>query len=377
MPDRPPRRAQSLALYGNRMNLSLSSWYRAVRPILWRLEPERAHRLTIWMLAHRLTPRLGGVDDPILASRVLGLDFPNPLGLAAGFDKDAEAVSAILGLGFGFVEVGTITPRPQPGNPKPRVFRLVEDAALINRLGFNSAGLETAIAGLRQARAASPGALVGVNLGRNRDTTDPAADYVAGIRAVAPFADYITINVSSPNTPGLRALQDRPRLDALLARLRAALADVKGGHRPPLLLKIAPDLHVADQGDIAEVALGNGLDGLIISNTTVARPDDLRGRDRRQAGGLSGRPLFAPSTRILANLYRLTGGKVPIIGVGGISNGADAYAKIRAGASLVQLYTALVFEGPGLVRRLLDDLAARLHADGFASVADAVGADHP
>ncbi len=355
----------------------MSFWYHAVRPILWRLEPERAHRLTIWMLAHGLKPRLGGVDDPVLASRVFGLDFPNPLGLAAGFDKDAEAVLAILGLGFGFVEVGTITPRPQPGNPKPRVFRLVEDAALINRLGFNSAGLETAIAGLQQARAASPGALVGVNLGRNRDTTDSAADYVAGIRAAAPFADYITINVSSPNTPGLRALQDRPRLEALLERLRAALADLKGDRRPPLLLKIAPDLHEADQGDIAEVALGKGLDGLIVSNTTVARPDSLQGRDRGQAGGLSGRPLFAPSTRILANLYRLTGGEVPIIGVGGISSGADAYAKIRAGASLVQLYTALVFEGPGLVRRLLDDLAAHLHADGFASVADAVGADHP
>ena len=328
------------------------------------------------MLAHGLIPRLSGVDDPVLATRVLGLEFPNPLGLAAGFDKDGEAVPAILRLGFGFVEVGTITPRPQPGNPRPRVFRLVEDAALINRLGFNSAGLEVAIAGLRRARAASPDAVIGINLGRNRDTTDSAADYVAGIRAAASVADYITINVSSPNTPGLRALQDRHRLEALLDRLRAALADAKAARQPPLLLKIAPDLHEADQADIAEVALGKGLDGLIISNTTVARPDHLKGRDRGQAGGLSGRPLFAPSTQILANFYRLTGGKLPIIGVGGISSGADAYAKIRAGASLVQLYTALVFEGPGLVRRLLVDLAARLHADGFASVADAVGADH-
>ncbi len=292
--------------------------------------------------------------------------------MAAGFDKDAEVADRLLGLGFGFVEVGSITPRPQPGNPRPRMFRLVRDRALINRLGFNSAGAAQAAASLRRLRTRS-GGVIGVNLGRNKDSADAGEDYAAGVAAFAGLADYLVINVSSPNTPGLRALQDRAQLEALLRRVQAALPAEGAGRRPPLLLKIAPDLTPEDRRDIAAVALAQGLDGLIVSNTTIARPEGLRGRWRGETGGLSGAPLFAPSTALLAEMYRLTGGKLPLIGVGGVSSGAEAYAKIRAGASLVQLYTGLVYEGPGLIARILTDLAKLLERDGFASVADAVG----
>ena len=320
-----------------------------------------------------------------MRTRVWGLDFENPLGLAAGFDKDAEVADAVLRSGFGFVEIGSVTPDPQPGNPKPRVFRLPEDRALINRLGFNSAGLVRVQANLRRRRAAAPaGGVIGVNLGRNKDSQEAGADYLAGLRALAPLADYLVINVSSPNTPGLRALQDRDQLAALLAPLRAALDEMETGaeaataapRRPPLLLKIAPDLTSEDRADIAEVALAQGLDGLIVSNTTIARPEGLKGRFRGEAGGLSGAPLFQPSTALLAEMYRLTGGRLPIIGVGGVASGAEAYAKIRAGASLVQLYTGLVYQGPSLPGRILAELAALLRGDGFASLAAAVGADH-
>jgi len=337
------------------------------------LPPEAAHRLTIGALKLGLGPADRAADDPILACRVFGLDFANPVGLAAGFDKDAEVMAPVLDLGFGFVEVGSITPRPQPGNPRPRLFRLAEDGAVINRLGFNSGGLEAARARLARHRAGrAPGAgPVGVNLGKNRDSADAAADYARGAAALAPLADYLVINVSSPNTPGLRALQDRAELTALLAAVRQALPPSP----PPLLLKIAPDLTDEDLADIADVALGGDIQGLIISNTTITRPAGLRSAASGEAGGLSGRPLAPLALRVLGEMFRLTRGQVPLVGVGGIAGGDDAYARIRAGASLIQLYTALIYRGPGLVTAIKRDLAARLRADGFATVAAAVGAD--
>ncbi len=343
------------------------------RPFLRLIPPEAAHRLTIVALAAGLGPRRRGPDDPILGSRVWGLDFANPVGLAAGFDKDARAMAPMLALGFGFVEVGSVTPQAQPGNPRPRVFRLVEDEAIINRLGFNSGGIVAAAPRLaRFRRSARSKGIVGVNLGKNRDAENAASDYAAGAAALAGTADYLVINVSSPNTPGLRALQGREQLTGIVERVRAALPP----DPPPLLLKIAPDLAEEDVSDIAALALTGAVDGLIVSNTTIARPGRLRSRHKGEAGGLSGKPLMAPSTALLGEIYRLTHGKVHLIGTGGIASGADAYAKIRAGASLVQLYTALVYQGPALVRRIKDDLAEILRRDGFAHLEEAVGVDH-
>lgn len=336
------------------------------------LDPETAHRLTIRGLAAGLGPVGRGPDDAVLATRALGLDFPNPFGIAAGFDKNAEAWRAVLRMGFGFVEVGTVTPRPQHGNPRPRLFRLPEDGAVINRMGFNNLGME-AVA--RRLAGSRPG-IVGVNIGRNRDSADAAADYVACARRLGPLADYVVINVSSPNTPGLRALQGRVALTRLVDAVAAALADACADRVPPLMVKIAPDLTVRDREDIAAVADAGPVAGLIVGNTTVERPAGLRGAHRDETGGLSGRPLFGPSTDVLSDMYRLTGGRIALVGVGGVSSGADAYAKIRAGASLVQLYTALVYQGPGLIGELKRDLARLLRADGFESVAAAVGADH-
>lgn len=349
----------------------MSGWYRAAAQFLHFLDPETAHRLAIRALRAGLVPRPHVAEDAILRQRLWGLDFLNPVGLAAGFDKHGEVPDAVLDLGFGFVEIGGVTPLPQPGNPRPRLFRLTEDEAIINRMGFNSEGLEVVRARLERRTRRG---IVGVNLGKNKEQTDAAADYVAGARAFAPLADFLVINVSSPNTPGLRALQSRAALEDLVGRVRSALADRKNG--TVLLLKVAPDLTEDDRRDIAAVALSSGLDGLIVSNTTLARPDTLRSRHRHEAGGLSGRPLFEPSTALLGAFYRLTEGRIPLVGVGGISSGRDAYRKIRAGASLVQLYSALVFHGPGLVAEIRRDLAAALRADGFDSVAAAVGADH-
>jgi dihydroorotate dehydrogenase len=346
--------------------------YGLVRPLLRALPPETAHRLSLAALAAGLGRTAAAPDPPILRQRLWNRDFPNPVGIAAGFDKDAQAPEALLRLGFGFVEIGTVTPRPQPGNPKPRVFRLSTDGALINRLGFNSGGLEAALT--RLARRRRETGIVGVNVGKNRDSTDAVADYVEGIRRAAPLADYLVVNVSSPNTPGLRDLQSRAALAELLVAVLAARDG--SGARPPLLVKIAPDLSREERADIAAVALSTGIDGIIVSNTTVARPPGLRGKAAGEAGGLSGRPLFAASTALLGDIHRLTEGKLPLIGVGGVASAADAYAKIRAGASLVQLYTALVFAGPALLGEIKTGLAALLHRDGFASVAEAVGADH-
>ena len=349
--------------------------YRFLGPLLRRLPPEMAHRAAVRALAQEWLPAAAGSDDKILNIQVWGRDFPNPIGMAAGFDKNAEAYDGLLRQGFGFVEVGSITPRPQPGNPKPRMFRLPEDEAIINRLGFNSEGLAAAEARLRR-RARNPVGIVGINLGKNRDSNDAAADYALGVATLAAYADYLVINVSSPNTPGLRALQEAGALRQLVQRVREARAATKLSPPPPLLLKIAPDLTAEDRQDIAEVALATGIEGLIIGNTTISRPAGLRGARRSETGGLSGRPLFPLATDTLRDMYRLTAGRLPLIGVGGIASGADAYVKIRAGASLVQLYTALIYQGPALVPRIKRELADQLRRDGFARLADAVGADH-
>ncbi|MFL6861567.1 MAG: quinone-dependent dihydroorotate dehydrogenase [Allosphingosinicella sp.] len=336
--------------------------YPLLRPALFVLDAERAHRLTIAAL--RLSPaRRPLAPDPGLAIQVAGLGFPNPVGLAAGFDKDAEAFAPLLGLGFGFVEVGTLTPRPQAGNPRPRLFRLAEDRAAINRMGFNNGGFEAAKARLGRRRG-----IVGVNIGANKDSVDRIADYAAGVRAMAGVADYLTVNVSSPNTPGLRALQDRSALDELLAAVMEARAE----RGPPIFLKVAPDLEAADVAAIARVCLDRGVDALIVANTTVSRPA-LRSRSAGEAGGLSGRPLKALALARLGDFRRATGGSLPLIAAGGIESGADAYERIRAGASLVQLYTALVYEGPGLARRIARELKALLARDGFARLDEAVG----
>ena len=344
----------------------------AVYALLRLLPPEAAHRLTLRALAAGFGGRARSPDPPILAQRLWGRDFPNPIGIAAGFDKDARVPAALLRLGFGFVEVGTVTPRPQPGNAKPRIFRLAADGALINRLGFNSGGLDGLVARLRQRRREL--GIVGVNVGRNRDSSDAVADYVEGVRRAAPLADYLVVNVSSPNTPGLRDLQARAALEALLRAVAAARE--RSGAGPPLLVKIAPDLTPEERADIAGVALAANVDGIVIANTTVARPAGLRSRAASEAGGLSGRPLFAPSTALVGEMYRLTGGRLPLVGVGGVASAEDAYAKIRAGAALVQLYTALVFAGPPLLGQIKSGLAALLRRDGFASVGEAIGADH-
>lgn len=347
--------------------------YPLFRPLLRTLPPETAHRLILAGLAAGLGGRPAAPDPPALAQRLWGRDFPNPIGIAAGFDKDALVADRLLRLGFGFVEIGTVTPRPQPGNPKPRVFRLDVDAALINRMGFNSGGLDRVIARLRRRQHAQGGGIVGVNVGKNRDSADAAADYVEGVRRSAPLADYLVVNVSSPNTPGLRDLQARALLEELLRAVIGARDEA--GAQPPLLVKIAPDLSPEERVDIAAVALATGIDGIVVANTTVARPPGLRSREAGEPGGLSGRPLFAPSTALLEEMYRLTEGRLPLIGVGGVASAADAYAKIRAGASLVQLYTALVFAGPALLGQIKSGLVALLEGDGFSSVAAAVGAD--
>ncbi|MGD9616213.1 MAG: quinone-dependent dihydroorotate dehydrogenase [Alphaproteobacteria bacterium] len=341
-------------------------------PLLRALPPETAHHLTLRALAAGLGGGTRAADPPVLRTHLWNRDFPNPIGIAAGFDKDARVPDALLRLGFGFVEIGTVTPRPQPGNPRPRVFRLDADRALINRLGFNSFGLDLVVERMR-ARIGR-GGIVGINIGRNRDSANALADYLEGVRRGAAVADYLVVNVSSPNTPGLRDLQAREALEALLRELVAAREATQ--RQVPLLVKIAPDLGEAERADIAAVALASGIDGIIVSNTTVARPPGLRSPQAREAGGLSGRPLFAASTEVLRDMYRLTHGRLPLIGVGGVADADDAYAKIRAGASLVQLYTALVFAGPVLLGRIKSGLAERLRRDGFASVGDAVGADH-
>jgi dihydroorotate dehydrogenase len=332
------------------------------------LDPEDAHGLTIRALQAGLGPR-AALDDPILATSLCGLSLPNPIGLAPGFDKDAQVFAPMLAAGFGLVECGTVTPLAQAGNPRPRLFRLTEDRAVINRMGFNNQGLTPFAA--RLARR-GPG-VVGANIGANKDSADRVADYVTGLARLWGLASYFTINISSPNTPGLRALQTRAALEDLLGRLAESRDGLPAEGLVPMFLKVAPDLEDGEVEAIVETVLANGLSGVIVSNTTVSRPP-LASRHAAEAGGLSGAPLAGLAARMLARFAEAAAGRLPLIGVGGIGSGADAYARIRAGASAVQLYSAMVFEGPGLVARIKRDLARRLRADGFRSVADAVGA---
>jgi dihydroorotate dehydrogenase len=347
----------------------------ALMPLMRVLDAETAHGLALRALAAGLAgAEAGGPEDPVLATRALGLDFRNPIGLAAGFDKDAVAVLPLMRLGFGAVEVGTVTPRPQVGNPRPRLFRLAEDRAVINRMGFNNGGIEAyraRLAALRAGQGALP-AVLGANIGVNKEGAVPERDYPALYAAVAPFADYVTVNVSSPNTPGLRDLQGEERLAAILDAIAAVRAGLD--RAPPLLVKIAPDLAEEALGPIVAACATRGVAGLIVSNTTIARPAGLRSRHRGEGGGLSGAPLFGPSTDVLRRCFRLAQGSgMALVGVGGVSSGAEAYAKIRAGASLVQLYTGFAYGGPALVGRIRRELAALLRRDGIAHVADAVG----
>jgi dihydroorotate dehydrogenase len=352
----------------------LFDYYAWAGPVIRKLPPERAHRLTIRALRGGLVPRAAALAaDPILATQLWRLHFPNPIGLAAGFDKNAEVPDAMLALGFGFVEFGTVTPRAQAGNPRPRLFRLPEDRAVINRMGFNNDGIAVVSRRLARRRTEGRAGLVGGNVGPNKDEADPVTACAAAVASLSPLVDYLVVNVSSPNTPGLRALQRRSELARLLQAAREARD--RSGAPTPLLVKVAPDLSAEQRAEIAEVVLQAALDGLVATNTTVERPATLTGSARGEAGGLSGAPVFDRSTEVLADFYRLTGGTLPLIGVGGIGNGAQAYAKIRAGASLVQLYTALVYEGPSLIVRITHELIELLRRDGFTSVAEAVGAD--
>jgi dihydroorotate dehydrogenase len=343
--------------------------YALIRPLLFRLDAERAHTVALRALA-AMPRRSRTVAGGPLSTQVAGIAFPNPVGMGAGFDKDAVAADGLLGLGFGFVEVGTLTPRPQAGNPKPRLFRLAEDRAVINRMGFNNGGVAAAVA--RLAGRDRKRGVVGINIGANKDSADRVADYRAAFRAVAPLADYVTVNISSPNTPGLRAMQDKGALDELLDAVLGVRSEPACD--VPVFLKVAPDLQPADVDDIAEVALQRGLDALIVSNTTVARPP-LRSRHAGEAGGLSGAPLKQPALERLRDFRKATNGALPLIGVGGIATAEDAWARIRAGASLIQLYSAMVYEGPGIARSMCRGLEALMRRDGFSSIAEAVGSE--
>jgi dihydroorotate dehydrogenase len=338
--------------------------YPLLRPLVFALDAERAHRLTIRAL-RAVSAASPPEPDPRLAIRVAGLDFSNPVGLAAGFDKDAEVHGQMLGLGFGFVEVGTVTPRPQAGNDRPRLFRLAEDRAVINRMGFNNGGFEAARARLAGRRRG----IVGVNIGANKDSDDRIADYAAGAREMAAMADYLAVNISSPNTPGLRALQDEGALSDLLAAVGEARSAAV-----PIFLKVAPDLTPKEIDGIARASIDAKVDALVVANTTVSRPP-LRSKASVEAGGLSGAPLKALALQRLKDFRAGTGGAMPLIAVGGIENGADAYARIRAGASLVQLYTALVYQGPGVARSIAGELRSLLIRDGFETLSEAVGVD--
>ena len=349
-------------------------------PVLRSLPPETAHRLAIHAMRLGLAYPENEASDPILACEHWGLKFANPIGLSAGFDKDAEVMDAALRLGFGFTEAGTVTPLPQLGNPKPRLFRLTEDQAVINRLGFNNGGLTRFAVRFARLDRSAPKGPAGANIGRNSSTEEKSAiaDFEIATEVLAGLVDYLVINISSPNTPGLRGLQQRGRLEELIgrcvkARARGMRSDAPP---PPLLVKIAPDLDESAKRDIAELALESNIAGLIVCNTTIDRPATLKSQFRNEAGGLSGAPIFDCARNFVAYMYRLTDGRIPIIGCGGIGSGDDAYAMIQAGASLVQLYSALVFEGPALVSRIKKQLAERLRGDGFACIEAAIGVDH-
>jgi dihydroorotate dehydrogenase len=349
--------------------------YPVIKPFLFCLDPEDAHNLTVRTLGLGLGPAFQGPDDPILKIEAFGLTFPNPIGLAAGLDKQATAIDAFMGFGFGSIEIGGVTPMPQPGNPRPRMVRVPTARGLINRFGFNSVGAIVFAERMKvwRAKARRTHNPVGINLGKNKETTDDAADYVANLIAVGPYADFVTINVSSPNTPGLRDLQGRERLTQIVQRVVAA----RDEHVPhlPVLVKVALELDDEQQRDVAAVALQGGLQGIIVGNTTTTRPDVIPSNLAKEAGGFSGPVMLGPSNKMLANIYRLTEGKIPLIGDCGVFTGADAYAKIRAGATIVQVYTALIYEGPLVIQKIKRELADLLRRDGFKNVAEAVGVD--
>ena len=342
------------------------------RSVLFRLDPEKAHELTLKSLEAGVYPRQARQNDPRLGQRVFGLEFPNPVGIAAGFDKDARVPDAVLGLGCGFAEIGSVTPKPQSGNPTPRVFRLVRDEALINRLGFNNAGHAAA---LERLKSREPNGIVGVNIGANKDAADRIADYVAGIEAFYPVASYFTVNISSPNTPGLRDLQAPKALDDLLGRVMAKREELAGksGEKRPVIVKLSPDAASEDLPAIAGRLVAHAVDGIAVSNTTLARPGVQDAALAGEAGGLSGKPLFERSTIVLARMFRLTQGKVPMIGIGGIHSGDSALAKIEAGASLLQLYTGLVYRGPALIGEIKSRLLSAVRDAGKDSIAGLVG----
>jgi dihydroorotate dehydrogenase len=341
--------------------------YPLIRPLAFALDPETAHRMTIAALK-LVPPRRPPDFPPSLKTHVAGLDFPTPIGLAAGFDKDAEVPEQMLSLGFGFVEVGTLTPQPQQGNPRPRLFRLRQDHAVINRLGFNNQGHPAAFQ--RLIECTHTHGMIGVNIGANKDSADRVADYVAGVRAMAPVARYLTVNISSPNTPGLRQLQDEGALRALLS----AIEEVRDPKGPPIFLKVAPDLGEGEPDQIVRVAIEHRIDAIIVANTTVSRPL-LKSRFKDEHGGLSGAPLKALALKALRDFRSASGGQIPLIGVGGIANADDAWERIRAGASLVQLYSAMVYEGPHIAARIARGLAQRLDRVGYANIAEAVGSE--
>lgn len=354
--------------------------YKAIRPFIFLLSPELAHRLTLKALKYAprfLMPKPTKLS-PTLESVLWGRVFPSPVGLAAGFDKNAESLSGLFHLGFGFVEAGTVTVKPQAGNPRPRIFRCPEHNAVINRMGFPNAGVAVFKENIRKflEQKPRPNGVLGLNIGMNKDQTDAAKDYTALIRSLAPMADYLTINISSPNTPGLRNLQEKGPLSELLTAVMVERKESCGDHPPPLLIKLAPDLNDQQLSDIADVLLAHKVDGVILTNTTLDRPAFLPEKFRGEKGGLSGNPLTQKSTDIIRRFYALTKGQIPIIGAGGIGSATDAYAKIRAGASLVQIYSNLIFHGPALVATINEGLTDLLSRDGYKSIAEAVGADH-
>lgn len=353
----------------------MASTYNILRPILFRMDAEKAHTLTLRLLATGLAPRIAPVENPALKVALWGRHFPNPLGLAAGFDKNAEVIGPMLRFGFGFVEAGTVTPKPQHGNPKPRVFRDPDHEAVINRMGFPNGGINRFKDNLQKFldRKPRPAGIVGLNIGMNKSQTEPAKDYRLLVQQLAPLADYLTINISSPNTPGLRNLQEPAHLRDLLAQVMEERSRACRTDPPPLLLKLAPDLDEKQREQIAATVMESGVDGLILTNTTLARPAGLPQKFAAQQGGLSGAPVRDKATSVIASFYRLTGGKLPIIGLGGISSGDDAYEKIKAGASLAQVYTALVFRGPDVVREINTQILENLKRDGFSHVSQAVG----
>lgn len=353
--------------------------FKVIKPALHALDPEKAHMVTMSALKNGLHPTFKAINDPRLQVNLWNRNFPNPVGLAAGFDKNAEAIEAILKMGFGFTEVGTVTPKSQDGNPRPRVFRDPINEAVINRMGFPNKGLDVFKANVVTyfKKANHPQGIVGLNIGMNKDQTEPANDYCALIESLGQLADYFTINISSPNTPGLRNLQQRDNLLALIERIhKQRTKSCDQDDPPPILIKLAPDLNESQQSEIAQTVIEAGVDGLVLTNTTLERPDYLSAGFKDEMGGLSGVPVRYKSTQIIGNFYKLTHGGMPIIGIGGISNGADAYEKIKAGASLIQLYSALVYHGPELAVKICKDLLDLLEKDGFDHISKAVGTAH-